>query len=131
MTGVRSHEEHLEGALEAADMAWWEIEFPSGALNFSENKTKMLGYDKKDFYHYTKFTELLHPDDFDQAMDAMKDHMTGKKDVYETKYRIKASDGSYRTFFDKGRIVERYDGGYTVAGIVMDITELELSTITE
>ena len=124
MSDIKNLEERLEAALCAADMAWWEIEFPSGALSFSENKTNMLGYDKKDFYHYTKFTELLHPDDFDEAMAAMKDHMTGVKPVYETVYRIKASDGSYRTFFDKGKIVERSGDGFIVAGIVVDITGL-------
>ena len=122
--GILSTEEHIEEAMKAADFAWWELEFPSGALNFSENKTRMLGYDKKDFYHYTKFTELIHPDDYDDAMQAMMALMKGDKDVYETKYRIKAADGSYKTFYDKGKIVERSDDGYVIAGMVIDIAGL-------
>jgi PAS domain S-box-containing protein len=119
--GIRTPLEHVEGALTAARMAWWELEFPSGALRFSKNKTDMLGYDAKDFVHFTHFTNLIHPDDHDLSMDAMRDHYEGRKEVYEVTYRIKASDGSYVTFLDKGRIVERTDQGFVVAGIVQKV----------
>ena len=82
----------------------------------------MLGYQKKDFYHYTKFTELIHPDDYDEAMAAMMKLMKGENDTYETKYRIKAADGSYKLFYDKGKIVERNESGFIIAGMVIDIT---------
>ena len=119
--GIRSEVEHIEGALEAANMAWWSLEFPSGALSFSHYKTRMLGYEAKDFVHYTHFTNLIHPDDYDQAMKAMSDHYTGEKDVYDTLYRIKAKDGSYKTFHDKGRIVERNGKSFIVAGVVSKV----------
>lgn len=119
--GIKTDTEHIEGALDAADMAWWSLEFPSGALKFSKKKTDMLGYDAKDFIHFTHFTDLIHPDDKDAAMQAMTNHYTGKKGVYETTYRIKASDGKYRKFHDKGRIVERYGESFIVAGVVTKI----------
>lgn len=126
-----SHDSHdyfsrLDSALEAAGMAWWEIELPSGAIFFSENKTKMLGYDKEGFFHYTAFTNLIHPDDYPSAMKAMSDHIQAKAPVYQTRYRIKAKDGSYRTFFDKGKVVSRNGSEVKVAGVVMDITDIDL-----
>lgn len=119
--GVRTDIEHIEGALEAADMAWWSLEFPSGALTFSRNKTDMLGYDAEDFIHYLHFTDLIHPDDKDEAMKAMTDHYTGLKECYETTYRIKASDGSYKKFHDKGKIVERNGSSFIIAGVVSKV----------
>jgi len=119
--GIRSDVEQLESALEAAGMAWWSLEFPSGALRFSRYKTDTLGYDAKDFLHFTHFTDLIHPDDKDAAMKAMTDHYTGKKNVYEVTYRIKASDGTYKKFRDKGRIVERSGGTFIVAGVVVEV----------
>lgn len=119
--GIKSEVEHIEGALEAAGMAWWSLEFPSGALKFSRYKTDTLGYDAKDFVHYIHFTELIHPDDKDATMQAMRDHYTGKKDLYEVTYRIKAKDGSYRTFRDKGKIVEKFGENFTVAGVVSEV----------
>lgn len=121
--GIRTPLEHVEEALTAADMAWWELEFPSGALRFSKNKTDMLGYDQKDFVHFTHFTDLIHPDDHDASMKAMTDHYEGREDRYEVDYRIKSADGTYITFRDKGRIVERSEQGFVVAGIVQKITK--------
>lgn len=120
--GIRTPLEHVEEALVAADMAWWELEFPSGALRFSKNKTDMLGYDQKDFVHFTHFTNLIHPKDHDGSMKAMTDHYEGRAECYETTYRIKAGDGTYVTFHDKGKIVERSDDGFVIAGIVRKVT---------
>lgn len=121
ITGIKNDREHIEGALEAADMAWWSLEFPSGALKFSRYKTDVLGYEAKDFVHFTHFTDLIHEDDKAATMAAMSDHYTGKKDVYETTYRIKASDGTYVTFHDKGKIVERTGDSFVVAGVVSKV----------
>lgn len=116
----------FEDAMEAGGIAWWVMEYPSGAVYFSPNKIKMLGYvqsDMSDFVHYTSFTNLVHPDDIDQAMKAMLDHIQGKSDAYETKYRIMAKDSTYHTFFDRGKIVAKNkDGEIAIAGIVLDIT---------
>jgi len=122
--GIRTPIEHVEEALIAADMAWWKLEFPSGALSFSENKTNMLGHDSKDFVHYTHFTDLIHPEDYDLSMDAMRDHYEGRKDVYDVIYRIKSADGIYVTFHDKGKIVERTDQGFIIAGIVQKVADI-------
>jgi two-component system CheB/CheR fusion protein len=113
-------------AMEAGGMAWWLMEYPSGMVQFNANKVKMLGYTQKDaekFVHYTAFTDLIHPDDYAQAMKAMTDHISGATKNYVTEYRIKAKDGSYRKFFDRGRIVARNpNNDLAIAGLVVDIT---------
>lgn len=116
----------FEDAMEGGGIAWWVMEHPSGAVYFSSNKIKMLGYTEKDvddFIHYTSFTDLVHPDDIDQAMKAMIDHIEGKADTYQTTYRIRTKDGDYKTFFDRGKIVAKNsDGEIALAGIVMDVS---------
>lgn len=124
-TGIRSTVEHIEEALAAADMAWWSLEFPSGALSFSQKKTDMMGFDAKDFVHYKHFTDLIHPDDHDAAMRAMTDHYEGRAEYYETTYRIKHKDGHYITFHDKGKIVEKTESSFIVAGIVRQVESVE------
>lgn len=119
--GIKSDQEQIEAAMEAAGMAWWSLEFPSGALKFSRYKTDTLGYDAKDFVHFTHFTDLIHPNDKDAAMRAMTDHYTGKSKIYEVMYRIKASNGKYKKFHDKGKIVERLGDAFTVAGVVSEV----------
>lgn len=117
----------LNDAMDAGGIAWWMMEYPNGAVFFHPKKIRMLGYKDQDmakFVHYSSFTDLLHPDDYDAAMQAMTDHITGKKELYETEYRIKGKDGKYRKFFDRGKIVAKNKNGeMAIAGMVIDITK--------
>ena len=115
---------HFEEALEAGGIAWWMMQLPSGVVFFSDYKVKVLGYKPKDFVHYTNFTDLLHKDDHAKAMKAMKDHIDGKSELYEVKYRIKAKDGSYKIFYDRGKITAKdKKGNITISGIVINLTD--------
>ena len=116
----------FEAAMEAAGIAWWWMELPSGALFFSPNKANMLGRDPKDFKHYKDFTDLVHTNDYEPIMQTMRDHLDGKTAYYQTSYRIRAKDGSYRTFFDRGKVVERKNGSVTIAGFVFDMTNFNV-----
>jgi PAS domain S-box-containing protein len=122
--GMGNELQMLESAAEAAGIAWWVMELPSGAIFFSPNKVKMLGYDDPDkFIHYKHFTDLVHPDDYEPMMQNMRDHMEGKTDTYETRYRIKCKDGKYKTFYDRGKIVVRKpNSDMTVTGMVLDVS---------
>lgn len=112
--------ERFEIAMEATGLAWWWMELPSGVLFTSPHKAKMLGYDPKGFYHYKKYTDLVHADDIEHTMQVMRDHLEGKTDVYETSYRIKHKDGHYVRFFDRGKIIGRNGKEVIVAGFVFD-----------
>ncbi len=115
------YKERLEEAMSAGNLAWWEMELPSGDVRFNDRKAHMLGYEPGRFETYEDFTELVHPEDHDRAMGAMRDHLEGRKERYEVEYRIKKSDGDYKWFRDVGSITEE-DGKYKkVAGIVIDV----------
>jgi PAS domain S-box-containing protein len=104
---------------------WWQMELPSGDVFFGEAKAEMLGFPESDFKNYSDFTKLLHPDDYEKAMQAMRDHMDGKEEFYETVYRIKNSEGEYIKFYDCGQIVERKENGVVVMGFVWKVDEDE------
>jgi len=58
-------------------------------------------------------------------MDAMRQNMAGTTDVYECEYRIQARDGSWKWFYDRGKVIRRDPDGKAefAAGIVFDITD--------
>lgn len=115
------YKERLEEAMSAGNLAWWEMELPSGKVRFNDRKAEMLGYQPERFENYTDFTDLVHPDDYKRAMKAMRDHLDGKKERYEVEYRIEKKDGDYKWFRDVGSITEENDDYKKVAGIVIDI----------
>ena len=123
----KNSKDRLDLCLSAGNLAWWEMDCLTGKVIFNENKVKMLGYNLKDFkdVDYTAFTDLIHPDDYDFVMNEMKDHLEGKKNVYEVEYRIKTKKGDYKWFYDRGSIVLRdsNDEPLVLKGVVFDITE--------
>jgi len=54
----------------------------------------------------------------------MKNLLDGTSPVYETTYRIKASDGQYIMFYDYGQISQKTDKTTTVIGFVKKIASL-------
>jgi PAS domain S-box-containing protein len=85
----------------------------------------MLGYPSGKFNHYTDFVALIHPEDSDRAMNAMRDLFDGILDKYEVEYRILTKSGEYKWFYVIGSVVKRDSTGrpLIITGIIIDITE--------
>jgi PAS domain S-box-containing protein len=128
----KAYESRLDSAMEIGSLAWWEMDLPDGAVRFDDRKATMLGYSPDQFHNYRDFTSLLHPDDLEPAMQAMRDHLDGKEPRYHVDYRIRTAEGNYRWFRDVGGITLRHPDGSpkTVTGIVVDITAAKLAEDT-
>jgi len=111
-----------DDALVAAKVAWWTISLPSGEVAFNPIKARQLGYDPADFKHYTDFTDLVHPDDYEHTMQAMRDYLDGKTPMYQCRYRIKDSEGKYHDYMDQGVIQSRDGDNINLFGATTDIT---------
>lgn len=105
---------------------YWSIE--DNNVVFNPLKITNLGYCEKEIpkdVDYEFFTNKLHPEDYNKTMKAMRDHLTGKENVYEIEYRIKCKDGGYKWYYDIGKITQYDKEGrpLLIAGIVFDITK--------
>ncbi len=116
--------DRLETGLRTGNIAWWEMELPSGEVVFDDRKTEMLGYAPSMFRTFEDFTALLHPDDYEKTLQAMGAHLRGAADTYEVESRLKTVTGEYKWFHDIGRITEKDEetGFVRLVGIVEDIT---------
>jgi two-component system CheB/CheR fusion protein len=77
--------------------------------------------------HVEEICSLIHTDDYDLAMDAMRDHLEGRKPLYDVAYRIRRKDGDYSWYYDRGGVTEWDTNGAPrrVVGTVIDITRLK------
>ncbi|HNT96037.1 MAG TPA: sensor domain-containing diguanylate cyclase, partial [Thermotogota bacterium] len=110
------------------NLGHWYWDIKTNEVTFNPLKVITLGYDRGELPErvtYQFFTDKLHPEDLPKTMDAMRDHLYGKAEVYEAEYRIKAKDGTYRWYYDRGKITQHDENGKPLflAGIVFDITE--------
>lgn len=120
---LKHNNSRLETAIQAANMAWWEMDITTGNVTFEKKKAEMMGYLPQEFTHYQDFMKLVHPDDFEHTMNSMRAHLDGTADRYETEYRILTKSEGYKWFFDSGTIVKRDESGKPlyVTGLVVDI----------
>ena len=122
---MRENSLMLELAMSAAKMAWWQMDIPTGNISFEKRKAEMLGFPPEQFKHYKDFMALVHPEDSERAMNAMRGHLAGSMDKYEVEYRISTKSGEYKWFYDIGAVTKRDASGtpLKVAGLVINITE--------
>ncbi|WP_277631544.1 GGDEF domain-containing protein [Atopococcus tabaci] len=110
------------------NLGQWFWDLPTNDVTFNPLKAEALGYMKEELPEkvpFQFFTEKLHPDDYEEVMQRMRDHLAGKIPVWEVKYRIQAKDGSWKVYQDRGRVTQRDEKGNPLflTGIVFDITE--------
>lgn len=91
-------------------------------LDFSGKKAKKLGCPDDKFEDFNDFIEYVYPEDRDKVIQAMKDHLEGKKDRYDVKYRLKTEEGDYRWFRDIGWLSEE-EKYKNIVGRAIDIEE--------
>ena len=115
----------LNEALQDSNIAWWEWDIQKNLVISNDLKTAMLGYKPEDFrdVSYQTYTDLLHPDDYERTMKAMRDHLEGHAPIYQVDYRIRRVDGTYTWYMDRGSIIERDSEGHSLKlrGIVLDL----------
>lgn len=110
------------------NLGHWYWNIRTNEVTFNPLKVTTLGYDRSEIpenISYQFFTDKLHPEDYPVTMEAMKNHLYGKADVYEVEYRIQTKDNKYKWYYDRGKITQYDEDGKPVflAGIVFDITE--------
>jgi PAS domain S-box-containing protein len=115
----------LESAMVAANMAWWEMDVETGAVVFSKRKAELLSFPPDRFRNYQDFMALVHPDDVEPTMEAMRRYYAGSAAHYECEYRIATRTGEYKWFRDVGDAVTKDDHGkpLKLVGIALDITD--------
>lgn len=121
--------QRLQRAMEMGQMAWWEWDVTTGIVTADPKKATMLGYSVKEFpTNVYDICALIHPADYERAMQAMRDHLSGETPLYQVTYRIRTKEGAYRWYTDRGGIVARNGQGKPthVTGIVLDVTSREL-----
>ncbi|MBN2875555.1 MAG: response regulator [Spirochaetales bacterium] len=124
---LQEYHDRLEATMLAGNLAWWRLDINSGEVLFNEQKTRMLGYAAEDFKTYQDFARLVHEDDYEPMMNAMRKYLDGHTDAYRCEYRIRASNNEYHWFQDIGVASAHNPAGRPIAlfGVAIDTTEIK------
>lgn len=115
----------LETVIKDSPFAWWEWDIINNVLKINSLKASMIGYNPEDFENkgYQAFIDLLHPEDLEKTMNAMRSVLQKKTDLYQTEYRIKSASGIYHLYMDRGFVIEKDkdENPQKIRGIVIDL----------
>ena len=119
-------EKQLWFALNEASDGLWDWNVTTGALFFSPQLKRMLGYGPDEMTPVLEtWSQNLHPDDALRVKTSLEAHLQGRKRRFEAEYRIRNRNGHYLWVHDRGRVCEHDADGHPsrVVGMVQDISE--------
>lgn len=122
---LRQSEERLSFALEATNDGLWDWDIRSGAVYFSPQWGRLLGYGPGEVPSRVEFFfERVHPEDVPAVRQALTDHLEGRVPIKQSEVRLKTKAGDYRWFLDRGKVVARDAEGKPtrMVGTITDIT---------
>jgi PAS domain S-box-containing protein len=121
---LRKTRERYELVVLGSQDGLWDWDVKSGEIYFSPRYKNMLGYADHEMPDRIEgWREQIHPDDRQDALDALRSYFEGETPIYESEFRVRHRDGSYRWFRSRGAVLRDADGSpYRMAGSHEDIT---------
>lgn len=82
----------------------WDWNVQTDEVFFSPRWKEMLGFSDSELpNHLSTWSDRVHPDDLEKAMQAIQDHFDQKTPFYCTEHRLQCKDGSYKWILDRGK----------------------------
>lgn len=123
---LKTSERRLALALRSTDDGLWDWVSDNDELFLSSRWKRMLGYEDHEIKaENDPFPDLLHPEDKERVLQAIKDFFRGPNKHYEQEFRLRHKNGDYLTI-QAHAFAERDENGHVVrfTGRHTDVTHL-------
>lgn len=95
-------------AIEGSGNGLWDWNMQNDTVYFSRQWKAMLGFAEHEIGDsLEEWKRRVHPDDLETTLTAIKKHIEGETDVYESEHRVICKSGEYLWVLDRGVIVNR------------------------
>jgi len=122
---IRDAEQRLDLALQASEVALFDLDLSSGSLYLTRQWSVMIGDPAQAVTRTTdEFLEMVHPNDVAPVERALDQVATGVTDQYSIQHRVHTRSGEWRHIHATGKVVARDDFGrpLRLAGTLADVT---------
>lgn len=123
---LRESEERLQLVLDGSNDGFWDWNIVTGEVKHSPRYAEMLGYRPEELEpHLRAWESLVHPEDRQRVLQALRDHWEGRVPQYESEQRMRTRSGEWKWILDRGKVVARDAEGNPVrmAGTHTDISQ--------
>jgi len=118
-------EEGLALIMEAAGLDLWENDLITGVVTRKAIKIfAELGYTEQEASGYVAdLFQIVHPDDVERVKAALGEHLAGSTPDYHCEFRVRAKDGAWVWYANRGKIVGDDSGtrGHRLIGVTLNI----------
>jgi PAS domain S-box-containing protein len=118
--------DRLELVIDGARLGTWDWNIKTDDVIFNERWAEITGYRMDEIKpHLSSWKKVVHPDDNDEMMRNLTDHLEGRISIYMSEHRLRHKSGKWIWVLDVGKVFERDDEGNPLraVGIYLDITE--------
>ena len=128
-SALRESEERYALAISGANDGLWDWDLKSNQIYFSPRWKALLGYEENEFGNLPdEWFNRIHPQDQAQMQTSLALHVKGDVPHFESEYRLKHANGSYRWMLSRGQAVRDEKGAaYRLSGSQTDITDRKLA----
>ncbi|WP_083618598.1 PAS domain-containing protein [Planktothrix paucivesiculata] len=105
---LKASEERLKLALAGTDQGLWDWNLVTGEVYFSPQWSSMLGYEANKIHGKARsWLKLVHPEDRDQVVEVLKQHLEGKTPFCQIEHRMLSRSGEWKWILNQGKVVVR------------------------
>ncbi len=114
-----------EAAVGAGNVGLWDWDLATGKVYYSSEWKRQIGYEENEIGNdFSEWENRVHPDDSAQALETLRLLLESSSNQYESEFRFKHKNGSYRYILARGTVMRDEAGRpFRVLGSHMDITE--------
>lgn len=122
---LQESERRLRLATESSNTGLWDWDLRSNAVWFSPEWKSQIGYKGGEISdHFDEWKSRLHPDDVERSLTKVQRYLEQPWPHYESEFRFRHKDGSYRWILAQGAVVTDDQGAAVrMLGSHVDITE--------
>lgn len=107
----------------SAGLIVYDYDIPSGNIIWSGNSDELLGYKPEELGDINRWTELIHPDDRENAF-AVLEEAQSRNMPYNVYYRFSKKNGEYCYMHDRGFFISGNNGkAERMLGMMNDVSE--------
>ena len=115
----------LTEAISSGNVGLWDWDIVNDKVFFSAEWKRQLGYaDSEIANDFIEWQQRVHPDDVEKTMDYINATLNSDASIYETEFRMRHKDGSYRWILAHATITrDNQNKPLQMVGSHLDITE--------
>lgn len=122
---LRTSQARLTMTVQSTNIGIWDWDPDSNLVYVSPEWKRQLGYEDHEIDSTFQVWEaLLHPDDRERAMEAVRVYVQQNKSHFEQEYRLRHKHGSYRWILARGtRIEDKTGHSRRIVGVHIDVSD--------